>query len=168
MRYESRIRGIGGLAIKLRRIPGAVIEAAAGASFAEGTQAMSQMLPLVPVDGGTLKSSGHVQLPVTEGLKTSVKLGFGGPAGTGKNNKGVGYARFVHDNERVFGTSPGGGSRSEADNPRRFRRFRGKPRARQFVGQSHYMSKVMDQRRQGFAQRFAGKMVARLRAAIRA
>lgn len=126
---------------------------------------MTEMRPLVPVDEGILRASGHVQPPVIEGLKCVVKLGFGGPAGAGgaSHAQGVGYAVFVHENQRVFGTKPGGGSRADADNPRRFRRFRGGRRARTFVGQSGYMKVVMDRRKSGFASRFAKRMVARLR-----
>ncbi len=47
----------------------------------------------VPVDLGTLKGSGHVQLPVVSGTRVVVTMGYGGAAS--------GYAVYLHE-----GTGP--------------------------------------------------------------
>src|SRR5260221_90846 len=71
--------------------------------FQEAEEIMSLAKPLTPVDHGFLRASGHVQLPVIEGEKVSVELGFGGVAGAGNqgsetNESPVGYAVYVHEN----------------------------------------------------------------------
>lgn len=48
----------------------------------------------VPVDTGTLRSTGHVEQPTMIADLASVELGYGGPAGDGQN---VGYAVIVHE-----------------------------------------------------------------------
>ncbi len=57
----------------------------------------------VPVDTGTLRSTGYVEPPVMVGGVTSVALGYGGPAAP--------YALSVHENPRAGvtgGVSPKG------------------------------------------------------------
>lgn len=57
----------------------------------------------VPVETGTLRSSGIVQLPEISRDSVSVKLGYGGPAAP--------YAIYVHENPRAGktgGVSPSG------------------------------------------------------------
>lgn len=73
---------------------GADAERALGAAlYAEASIIMAQSKQIVPVDMGTLRSSGHVQLPETHGSKVSVRLGYGGAAAK--------YAVYVHE-----GTGP--------------------------------------------------------------
>jgi hypothetical protein len=55
--------------------------------FAEATSIMNVSKTLVPVDTGFLRQSGHVQLPVIEGDRISVTLGYAAE-----------YAIFVHEN----------------------------------------------------------------------
>lgn len=165
MKIQVRVRGIAEFARKLRDYPAAVAQAASGALFVEAEQSMTEMRPLVPVDEGILRASGHVQLPEVDGLRVVVRLGFGGPAGAGRGatNKGdVGYAERVHEGTTIWGTSPGGGTRTQS--PRRFRRHRGGRRERTFVGQALYMSTVLDKRRAGFGSRLAARMLTKLRA----
>ncbi len=57
----------------------------------------------VPVRDGSLRNSGHVELPTIQGSQVSVRLGFGGPAAP--------YALVVHENPRAGktgGVSPSG------------------------------------------------------------
>lgn len=62
--------------------------------FQEGEGIMAQSKQLVPVDKGTLRASGHVQLPERLGNRIVVTLGFGGPAAP--------YAISVHENLQAF------------------------------------------------------------------
>ncbi len=50
----------------------------------------------VPVDLGALRSSGFVEDPKTKGRRTSVRLGFGGPAAK--------YALIVHEDMKAAHT----------------------------------------------------------------
>jgi hypothetical protein len=57
----------------------------------------------VPVDQGTLRSSGHVQSPEVSGMSATITMGYGGPAAP--------YAIAVHENPRAGktgGLSPSG------------------------------------------------------------
>lgn len=69
--------------------------------FEEASELITEAKREVPVDEGTLKNSGHVQLPEVEDGTITVQCGFGGPAGTGnlgsKNAEDVGYAVYVHE-----------------------------------------------------------------------
>jgi len=59
---------------------------------------MTEAKRQTPVDTGNLKNSGHVKLPQWLNTWCYVRLGFGGPAGTGKGQtKDAGYAVFVHE-----------------------------------------------------------------------
>lgn len=48
--------------------------------YQEGTQLMSQSVPLVPVDTGSLRASSFTSQPTISGDKISVKCGYGGTA----------------------------------------------------------------------------------------
>lgn len=66
--------------------------------FWEAQEAYLKSQELVPVDTGTLKSSGTVVGPVDEGDTLSVTIGYGGAAGE--------YAVFVHEDLEAYHTSP--------------------------------------------------------------
>ena len=74
-----------------KRLTGKVIEKHL---FQEGEGIMAQSKQIVPVDLGTLRSSGHVQLPVRRGNQIIVTLGYGGPAAP--------YAVKVHEDLQAF------------------------------------------------------------------
>lgn len=148
---EARVVGLDKLSAKFRALPGRYLRLLAGALFVEAEQIMTESRPLVPVDKGHLRASGHVQLPVFEPNRVLVRFGYGGPAGSGGAEGQVGYAVPVHEDERVFGTSPGGGTRNltnEALLTRALLSQRGKRRKRRasrkklrtFVGQAKYLS----------------------------
>jgi hypothetical protein len=52
----------------------------AGALYRQGKAILAESKPEVPVDTATLRSSGHVALPVISGASVVVELGYGGPA----------------------------------------------------------------------------------------
>ena len=51
-----------------------------GALYREGEAIMAESKGEVPVDTGTLRSTGHVNLPKRVGGEIVVELGYGGPA----------------------------------------------------------------------------------------
>jgi len=92
------IHGFGEFKQKLARwVGGDVARAMESTAFewGERTMAISKgggegyVAPIVPVDEGTLMSTGHVQTPRREGNKVKVTIGYGGPAAP--------YASFVHE-----------------------------------------------------------------------
>jgi hypothetical protein len=73
----------------------------------ESEEVMTASKEQVPVDTGALRSTGHVQDPVTKRNEVSITMGYGGIAGpggpfiskkTGKVVTEVGYAVAVHEN----------------------------------------------------------------------
>lgn len=69
--------------------------------YLEAEGIMAQSKELVPVDTGTLRSSGYVAPPVQDMTVLRVELGYGGPAAkinpkTGQSADG--YALYVHEN----------------------------------------------------------------------
>ena len=75
------VRGTDALMTALQRLGDQAPAAAARALFEEAEAIMGDSKEhYVPVDVGTLKASGHVQLPVVSGNDVSVTLGFGGAA----------------------------------------------------------------------------------------
>ena len=69
--------------------------------YREATDIIAKSQPLVPVDTGTLRSSGYVAPPEMQEGYISVELGYGGPAArinpkTGESSDA--YAIFVHEN----------------------------------------------------------------------
>lgn len=101
-RERIRLKGLEDIKRALKRF-GARAERAAGKGlYAEGELIMGESKPLVPVDTGALRSTGHVQPPRREGRGVTVTMGYGGPAGTeGVTAEGrgryVGYAWKVHE-----------------------------------------------------------------------
>jgi hypothetical protein len=77
----------------LTQMRGAAPAAVGAALFLEGEQIMAASKPLVPVDMGPLRASGHVQLPKVTPDHVSVTMGYGGTAS--------GYAVYLHE-----GTGP--------------------------------------------------------------
>ena len=74
-----------------------------GALFRQANFIMTESQDLCPVDIGTLRASGHVELPEMNGTSVSVQLGYGGAAED--------YAVIVHEdlNPKTFsvaGTGP--------------------------------------------------------------
>ena len=55
----------------------------------EGEDIIGEAKMQVPVDTGTLRSTGHVRRPKIANGKVTVEMGFGGPAAS--------YALFVHE-----------------------------------------------------------------------
>lgn len=77
---------------------------AGNALRAEGELEMTEAKQRTPLETGALQASGHVTGPEPDGKDQVVRLGFGGPAGSGNhggetNEKDVGYAVWVHENE---------------------------------------------------------------------
>jgi hypothetical protein len=70
------------------------VEALDAALYKEGEREMTLSKHLVPVDTGSLRSTGHVDEPVRDGDTVYVGLGYGGVAGNGTE---VGYAAAVHE-----------------------------------------------------------------------
>ena len=89
---------------KLRRLGAAALPAGGRSLFESAENIMSiSKEQYVPVETGTLKSSGFVQPPDFEGKSVSVYLGYGGVAAP--------YALAVHENPRAGktgGVSPSG------------------------------------------------------------
>ncbi len=79
---EVQIDGTDELIRNLTAFAARAGEQFAAALYQEAEVIMAEAKQLTPVapDGGTLRNSGHVQLPQKEGAETSVTLGFGGPA----------------------------------------------------------------------------------------
>jgi len=87
------MRGLGRVRRKLGLTVARINLTARAALREEGETIMSASKEIVPVDLGTLKSSGHVESEALPG-RARVVLGYGGPAGSGEN---VGYALIVHE-----------------------------------------------------------------------
>ena len=167
-RLTLKVTGGERLAATLRDFPGRAMAALGAGLFIEAEKTMSASKKLTPVDEGILRASGHVQLPVIQDARVTVKFGYGGPAGAGgrlgagavvtgeglvqtqppgQNREDVGYAVFVHEDTDVFGLTPGGGSRNTGPGAIR------KRRKRRFVGQAKYLSVPLRARAQGRLQR---------------
>ena len=69
-----------------------------GAMWREGTRIINSAKAITPVDTGTLKGSGHVQMPDISGNSVTVTVGFGGAASN--------YAIYVHENLNSFHKPP--------------------------------------------------------------
>ena len=94
---EAMLRNLGKYGAEARRLGAAGL-------YQEGLVIMADSKDnFVAVDQGILKSTGHVEQPVTKGHSVSVTLGYGGPAAP--------YALEVHENPRAGrtgGVSPSG------------------------------------------------------------
>ncbi len=89
LKITARLRGSRALRRELKRRGKEAPKALGRALFQEGEQIMSASKRIVPVNTGALRASGHVQLPVIQGRRVSVTLGYGGAAAP--------YAVFVHE-----------------------------------------------------------------------
>lgn len=65
----------------------AVLKSAGEILYREATKIMNASKPLVPVDTGFLRQSGHVQLPYINGNRVTVTMGYAAE-----------YAVYVHEN----------------------------------------------------------------------
>lgn len=86
---KAKLVGSKALTKELQRRARGAPKALARALFAEAEQIMGKSKRIVPVDKGSLRASGHVQLPQVSGTKVTVTLGYGGAAAP--------YAVFVHE-----------------------------------------------------------------------
>lgn len=66
------------------------VNALSAEMFLEAEGIMAQSKALVPVDTGTLRGSGFVELPKRSGDRVTIDLGYGGAASS--------YALIVHEN----------------------------------------------------------------------
>lgn len=110
----------------------------AKALYGEAEDIMRESKLIVPVDTGTLRSSGHVEQPKIAGMKTSVTLGYGGAAS--------GYAIPVHEIPPPPMKSRGG--RSARHNP---------------PTQWKYLEMPFKKARRGLTERLGRKVRAELR-----
>ncbi len=86
-----RIEGLDKLQVRLKKSSKNAAEELAGGLLVEGEIIMTAAKRITPVapDGGTLRSSGHVNDPVIKRKSAFVELGFGGAASD--------YAEAVHE-----------------------------------------------------------------------
>jgi hypothetical protein len=90
MKVSVNISGVKGIQSRLARAPQETLQALEGAVYQEAQLIMRDSRPLVPVDTGALRSTGHVQNVQRDGEKVEVSFGYGGPAAP--------YALTVHEN----------------------------------------------------------------------
>ena len=94
IKIDFTIKGLDKVRKMLRQHQEKAVFALKKEMYLEAEGIMTQAKELVPVDTGTLKDSGVVQLPRDEGSVIVEEFGFGGPAAP--------YAVFVHENTVVF------------------------------------------------------------------
>jgi hypothetical protein len=85
----NQIRGLELFERRLKEAGGEMTKACGVGLFAVANNIMGESKNIVPVDFGTLKRSGYVALPQSEGNDVVVELGYGGPAQS--------YAVQVHE-----------------------------------------------------------------------
>ncbi|MDT8442373.1 MAG: hypothetical protein RQ723_12040 [Desulfuromonadales bacterium] len=90
---EVEFRGLDDAVREIRRMGQAAIDEVPGALLREGERIMARSKNEVPVDTGTLRSSGHVEGPAKRGLAAEVTLAYGGPSAQ--------YAAVVHEKHRT-------------------------------------------------------------------
>lgn len=137
--FKVEFRGLPALVKRLDAQRRNIGPAVASALYREAEETITDAKRITPVDEGVLRSSGHVQLPVQDGDRIVVQMGFGGPAGSGNhagdtNQKDVGYAVYVHED-------------LDAHHP---------------VGQAKFLEQPLGERRGGFADRVARRVEDRL------
>lgn len=69
--------GIAQVTQQLQRLIPAPMQPLGEALYEEGNRIMGQSVQLVPVDTGLLRSSAHVERPVTAGPRVEVELSYG-------------------------------------------------------------------------------------------
>lgn len=151
-------KGVKRMAQQLKVEAETLVQEMQGEIYREAEKTMSESKPLVPLDEGVLRNSGHVQPPKREGpSKVSVEMGYGGPAGFrgAEHTEDVGYAVLVHEDIDTFGLSPGGGSRGVASGARENGRI--------FVGQAKYLETPVKKRAPGMPDRFARNIGRRIK-----
>ena len=80
MTARLEIEGIEKFTAELAKLGERAPTAAAAAIFEEAESIMAHSRPLVPVDTGTLRGSGIVDMPIVTGQGASVEFGYGGAA----------------------------------------------------------------------------------------
>jgi hypothetical protein len=95
IKFFFRMRGLEEIEERLAvlRKADAIKRQAATQLFRDASAIMTVSQTLCPVDTGTLRSTGHVQIPVIHGDIVTVLFGYGGPAAP--------YAVPVHENLRA-------------------------------------------------------------------
>ena len=83
------LHGIAQVTQHLQRLTTAPLPAAGEALYEEGNRIMGQSVHLVPIDTGLLRSTAHVERPVTTGARVEVELSYG-------SNGVAPYAMVVH------------------------------------------------------------------------
>ena len=91
--FSIEVRGIDKVLNNIKNLTGDIQHELAAALYQEAQELITEAKQEVPVDLGTLRASGYVEPPITEGTKITVQCGFGGPAAP--------YALYVHE-----GTGP--------------------------------------------------------------
>jgi hypothetical protein len=71
------LQGLTQVTQQLQRLTTAPLPAVGGALYEEGNRIMGQSVQLVPVDTGLLRSTAHVERPVTTGARVEVELSYG-------------------------------------------------------------------------------------------
>lgn len=95
---EMILVGADAMIAKLNAIVvGSVAKLGAGL-YLEGLEILAESAPIVPVDTGTLRASGHVDAPKVDGLSVEVVVGYGGASAP--------YALIVHENLEAFHEPP--------------------------------------------------------------
>lgn len=102
MAKHYRVRGVKEVQRTLAKMGAAATGGLARELYREGEQIMTVSKPLVPVDTGALRSTGHVKPPEIEGHQVRVTMGYGGPAGAEVGGVYVGYALKVHEDLAAF------------------------------------------------------------------
>jgi len=97
MTISLKIKRSANLMQALTRVSNNGIKAIEASLYQEGEAIMTESKNIVPVDIANLKDSGHVSPPKTAGNRTTIELGYGGPAAP--------YAIFVHEDMTAQHTS---------------------------------------------------------------
>ena len=89
MKFNFDPKKLGEIAKRLEQLKNddALLKSAGNVLFREATKIMNASKPLVPVDTGFLRQSGHVQPPQIVGNRVTVTLGYAAE-----------YAIYVHEN----------------------------------------------------------------------
>jgi len=87
---QFTIHGADSVNRRLTELLNSVPQKVAAALYAEASNILTEAQKRTPVEFGTLRASGHVVGPTTEGGNVSVIIAFGGPAAP--------YAVYVHEN----------------------------------------------------------------------